>query len=126
MLTRYANKLRGMDWRKEDGSERRAAQYDSSIEDFMEDFRDDANYFGEMKSASSALEMFGGDEFIKGQKNSADLKARIQMAKNTYQMMQERAWAPGGTKEMRFDTQYDKMSNRTWIKRLLLKTKKWF
>ena len=125
---RYTDELRSMSWVKEDGSERRAGQYDATADEFMEGFEDDARYFGRMSKNASALSLFGQD-FMGRQKDSADLKTRSTMAQNTYKMMVNRADKFGTPQEMSFTQQYDGVKNRTWIKRLLLgnkKNKKWY
>ena len=120
---RYADELRSMSWVKEDGSERRAGQYDASVDEFMEGFEDDARYFGRMKNVASALSMFG-EGFMGRQRDAADLKLRAKMAGNTYTMLHDRGEDFGTPHEMLFAKQYEGMKNLTWIKRLLLRTKK--
>ena len=125
---RYADELRSMSWVKEDGTERRAGQYDATTDEFMEGFEDDARYFGRMSSIASALEMFGGN-YMNSRLDARDLKTRAQMANNTYQMMAHRGEKLETPQEQNFIAQYFGVKNRTWIKRLLLnnkKNKKWY
>lgn len=120
---RYADQLRSMSWVKDDGTERRAAQYDSTTDEFMEGVDDDYRYFTGMSQAAGALALFD-DGFLNRQKDSKDLRMRAQMAKNTASMIANRGNMLGGTREMLFTIQYEHVKNRTWIQRLLLKNKK--
>lgn len=125
---RYADELRSMSWVKEDGTERRAGQYDATADEFMEGFEEDARYFGRMNQIASALSMFG-ESFMGRQKDAGDLKLRAQMAKNTYSMMSSRGNSFGTPQEASFAQQYQNVKKRTWIKRLLLsnkKNKRWY
>ena len=125
---RYADQLRSMSWVKDDGTERRAGQYDSTTDEFMEGVDDDYRYFTRMGQAAGVLALFD-DGFLNRQKDSKDLRMRAQMAKNTLGMIENRGNMLGGTREMLFTMQYEHVKNRTWIQRLLLKNKnnkKWY
>lgn len=125
MLDRYADELRAMSWRDENGNERRAGQYDSSVEDFMEDFDSDARYFGRMRGLSELVTMFGGEQYVNSQADSENLSARMKLADNTFRMMQARSNDMANPMMMRFLTQYDGLRNKTWIKRSLLGKRRW-
>ena len=125
VLDRYADELRAMSWRDENGNERRAGQYDSSVDEFMAGFDNDIRYFGRMRGMSELLAMFGGQEYLNSQRDRRDLVTRMVLSGNTFKMMSARTHDMSTPMIVRFENQYNRLRNKTWIKRSLLGKRRW-
>lgn len=136
-LTAYADKLRGMSWRDENGKERRAAQYDADQDEFAAGFVSDFAYFGDMGNTAFLLQTFGKD-FLNRQADRQDLNTRAALGMNTRMMLANRAQTPMQTQANLFVSQFggrydpDNLGARgtavarpTWIKRQLLETQRY-
>jgi hypothetical protein len=123
VLNKYADKLRGMSWQKEDGGVRRAGLYQSDTTNFAADFKSDFAYFKGMNATRYLLEKFGGADFINSQEDSGDLKDRMALAEGTATMMHMRAGTPNAPNSEMYKMQILETGVQpTWIKRHLLET----
>ena len=136
-LSAYADKLRGMSWRDENGKERRAAQYDADQDEFAAGFASDFSYFADMGNTAFLLKTFGKD-FLDRQTDQQDLSTRAALGMNTRKMLLNRAQSPIQTQTNLFISQFggrydpEKLGGRdtavarpTWIKRQLLESQRY-
>lgn len=136
-LSAYADKLRGMSWRDENGKERRAAQYDANQDEFAAGFASDFSYFADMGNTAFLLKTFGKD-FLDRQTDQQDLSTRAALGMNTRKMLLNRAQSPIQTQTNLFISQFggrydpEKLGGRdtavarpTWIKRQLLESQRY-
>lgn len=136
-LSAYADKLRGMSWRDENGKERRAAQYDADQDEFAAGFASDFAYFSDMGNTAFLLKTFGKD-FLDRQTDRQDLSTRAALGMNTRKMLLNRAQSPIQTQTNLFISQFggrydpEKLGGRdtavarpTWIKRQLLESQRY-
>lgn len=136
-LSAYADKLRGMSWRDENGKERRAAQYDADQDEFAAGFASDFSYFADMGNTAFLLKTFGKD-FLDRQTDQQDLSTRAALGMNTRKMLLNRAQSPIQSQTNLFISQFggrydpEKLGGRdtavarpTWIKRQLLESQRY-
>lgn len=136
-LSAYADKLRGMSWRDENGKERRAAQYDADQDEFAAGFASDFSYFADMGNTAFLLKTFGKD-FLDRQTDRQDLSTRAALGMNTRKMLLNRAQTPLQSQTNLFISQFggrydpEKLGGRdtavarpTWIKRQLLESQRY-
>ncbi len=136
-LSAYADKLRGMSWRDENGKERRAAQYDADQDEFAAGFASDFSYFADMGNTAFLLKTFGKD-FLERQTDRQDLSTRAALGMNTRKMLLNRAQTPLQSQTNLFISQFggrydpEKLGGRdtavarpTWIKRQLLESQRY-
>lgn len=136
-LSAYADKLRGMSWRDENGKERRAAQYDADQDEFAAGFASDFSYFSDMGNTAFLLKTFGKD-FLDRQTDRQDLSTRAALGMNTRKMLLNRAQTPLQSQTNLFISQFggrydpEKLGGRdtavarpTWIKRQLLESQRY-
>ena len=122
-LNKFADKMRTMNWRDENGKERRAGQYNTDTEAFLQDFDSDYRYFGDMNTTAYLLSQFGGGKYVRRQKDSGDLSDRMALAQSTFQMMGLRAGALNSETSTLYYEQFGQNSVKpTWIKRQLLES----
>lgn len=124
VLNRYADKLRSMNWRREDGGVRRAGMYESSEDEFMANFEEDFEYFSDMKSTAYLLKVFGGQRFFDRQKDAHNIINLDILAESTYEMMKGRSDRPSAMAIYdRRKAQYGKTAfSPTWVRRQLLES----